>query len=80
MDVDRLAKFVEKPEVHRRVLGKYQGAYALGVTQLPNQKKAALSLSVEDQDADAFPREIELDGEKIPVIVQAQWSAPRPQK
>jgi hypothetical protein len=80
MNVDRLAEFVAKPEVHRRVLGKYQGAYALGVTELPNQKKAALSLSVEGEDKDAFPHEIELDGEKVPVIVQSKWSAPRPQK
>ena len=79
MDVDRLAEFVAQPEVHRRVLNNYRGAYALGVTRLPNQQQAALSLSVEDENADAFPHEIELDGEKVPVIVQAKWRAPRPQ-
>jgi len=79
MNVDRLAELVEKPQVHRRVLGSYRGAYALGVTQLPDKKTAALSLSVEHHDADAFPHVIELDGEQVPVVVHANWRAPHPQ-
>jgi hypothetical protein len=78
MDVERLAKLMEKPEVHRRVLGNYRGAYALGVTQLPHQQKAALSLSVESETADAFPHEVELEGERVPVVIQTKWIAPRP--
>ncbi|GAC1399897.1 MAG: hypothetical protein NVSMB56_15040 [Pyrinomonadaceae bacterium] len=78
MDIERLAKFVEKPEIHRRILGNYRGAYALGVTRNPQHKDAALSLSVESSDAEKFPREIELDGECVPVIIEPNWSAPRP--
>lgn len=80
MKAERLSKFVEKPEIHRRVLGKYKGGYALGVTETPDAKKAALSLSVESDDASAFPSEVEIDGESVPVIVQSKWSVPRPQK
>ncbi len=78
MDVERLAKLVGKPEVHRQLLGNYRGAYALGVTQLPHEQKAALSLSVESETADEFPREVELDGERVQVMIQTKWTAPRP--
>lgn len=77
MKVERLSKLVERPELHRRVLGDYKGAYALGVTQR-KQGDAALSLSVESRDADAFPREVEVEGERVPVIVQTEWAPPRP--
>ena len=79
MKVERLAKLVERPELHRRVLGDYKGAYALGVTQLPHEDHAALSLSVESGQAKDFPHEVELDGERVPVVVQTKWIAPRPQ-
>lgn len=80
MKVERLSKLVEKPEIHRRVLGKYRGGYALGVTQTADRSKAALSLSVESADASAFPQEIEIEGENVPVIIQSKWSVPRPLK
>ncbi|MGB8509676.1 MAG: hypothetical protein WCD76_14915 [Pyrinomonadaceae bacterium] len=80
MKVERLAKLVERPELHRRLLGDYKGAYALGVTQLPHQDHAAaLSLSVESGKAGDFPQEVELDGESVPIVVQTEWTAPRPQ-
>jgi len=80
VDANRLAKLVEEPDVHRRVLGKYRGPYALGVTQASGggSNDAALSLSVEGQDSDKFPSEIELDGERVPVVVNSRWTAPKP--
>ena len=80
MDVNRLAQLIEDPEVHRRVLGQYRGPYALGVTQLPSDRgnDAALSLSVEGKDSDQFPAEIEVDGERVPVVVNPRWTVPQP--
>ncbi|MET0754021.1 MAG: hypothetical protein ABWZ66_11630 [Pyrinomonadaceae bacterium] len=80
MKVERLSKFVEKPEIHRKVLGEYRGGYALGVTEAPGNRKAALSLSVEGDDIAKFPREVEIDGESVPVIIQRNWTVPRPLK
>ena len=79
MKVERLAKLVERPDLHRRVLGDYKGAYALGVTQLPHANHAALSLSVESGKVGDFPQEVELDRERVPIVVQTEWTAPRPQ-
>jgi hypothetical protein len=78
MTVERLATFVQKPDVHRRVLGSYRGAYALGVTQASRDQDAALSLSVASPDASSFPREIDIEGERVPIHIQTNWSAPRP--
>ena len=80
VDANRLAELIEEPDVHRRVLGKYRGPYALGVTQVSRGRStdAALSLSVEGQDSDKFPTEIELDGERVPVVVNQRWTVPQP--
>lgn len=80
MDANRLAELIEEPDVHRRVLGKYRGPYALGVTQASGggSNDAALSLSVEGEDSDKFPSEIELDGERVPVVVNSRWTVPKP--
>ena len=80
MDANRLAELIEEPDVHRKVLGQYRGPYALGVTQVSGggSKDAALTLSVEGQDSDKFPSEIELDGERVPVVVNSGWTVPKP--
>jgi hypothetical protein len=78
MDVSRLAALVSKPDVHREVLRGYSGPYALGVTRLNNDdRRAALRLRVQDGTPDEFPDEIELEGERVPVLVDVNWSAPR---
>jgi hypothetical protein len=80
MDVGRLATYVTKPEVHRSVLRHYSGPYALGVTRLDNNDEmGALRLRVEDAKADDFPSEIDVHGEKVPVLVDVDWKAPTPQ-
>jgi hypothetical protein len=80
MDVNRLAQFVSRPDVHREVLRGYSGPYALGVTRLNNDDRAgALRLRVQDGNAEEFPDEIEVDGERVPVLVDVNWTAPRRQ-
>ncbi len=80
MDANRLAELIQDRDVHRRVLGLYRGPYSLGVTQLSDGRgnDAALSLSVEAKDSDEFPSEIEIDGERVPVVVNSRWTVPVP--
>lgn len=79
MKEERLATLVEDPEVHRRLLGKYEGGYSLGVTLNPeNRAESALQLRIERDDVSAIPREIVLDGERVPVLVQTGFRVPVP--
>ncbi len=79
MTVDQLSTLVSRPDVHRQVLAGYSGPYALGVTRLNNDDRlGALRLRVENGHPAAFPKEIELEGEKVPVLVDSNWSAPKP--
>ena len=81
MDISRLASLVSLPNVHREVLRGYSGPYALGVTRLNNDDSAAaLRLRVEDGHLEEFPSEIELDGERVPVVVDTNWTTPKPLK
>jgi len=78
MGVSRLANLVSKPDVHREVLRGYSGPYALGVTRLNNDdRRGALPLRVQDGHPDEFPNEIELEGERVPVLVDVNWSVPK---
>jgi len=80
MDVTHLARLVSRADIHKRVLGRYAGPYSLGVTVLKdNNQDAALRLRVESSDLSEFPSEVEVEGEKIPVVVDGDWSAPVPQ-
>lgn len=81
MHVGRLASLVSRPDVHREVLRGYSGPYALGVTRLNNDdREGALRLRVEEAQPEEFPSEIELDGERVPVLVDTNWTAPKPLK
>ena len=77
MDVERLARHVEKPSLHRRLLGDYDGPYALGVTR-QDDGSAALSLSVASRSTKGFPKDVEIEGERIRVLVHPNWKAPTP--
>ena len=79
MDLTRLASFLKQPEVHRRILGNYSGAYSIGITFHPdNEKEAAIRVCVEGDDATLIATHITLAGQKFPVIVNTQFIAPRP--
>lgn len=79
MDVQSLARLIETPEFHRRVMGDYTGAYSLGITSDPARPSApALRVRVQGDEAPLIPTELDLDGETIPVLVSTRFHAPAP--
>jgi hypothetical protein len=74
MDITQLLDWVEQPETHRKVVGDYEGSYALGVLDNP----PGFLLRVEPADTDAFPRKVTLHGVDIPVRVVGNYQPPRP--
>jgi hypothetical protein len=78
MNESALANAVQRPEIHRQLLGAFRGAYALGVTQAPgNEADAAFLLRVEGPVPAQIPKSIAVDGEDVPVIVEGNFKAPR---
>jgi hypothetical protein len=78
MDQASLAEVIQQPDVHRRLLGTYEGAYALGVTTLAEKKgRVALLLRVEGDEPTEFPSHIFVDGEDVPVIVKGGFKPPK---
>jgi hypothetical protein len=77
MNQSSLAEAIERPEIHRKLLGKYKGAYALGVTKSPHDDSPALLLRIEGAVPDEFPTHVAVDGEQIPVVVVGGFSAPK---
>jgi len=77
MNESTLAEAIQKPEIHRRLLGKYRGAYALGVTSAPDDEGAALLLRIEGAVPKEIPKQIAVDGEQVPVKVVGGFKAPK---
>ena len=78
MNEASLAEAIQRPDVHRRLLGKYRGAYALGITCAPDDDDhAALLLRVEGAIPAEIPEKIAVDGEEVPVLVEGGFNAPR---
>lgn len=75
MKVEELADLIERPEVHRKVLGSYTGPYSLGVLSTSG-RGPALVLKV--ADATGFPTTVTVDGRTIPVVVQGGFRTPVP--
>ena len=73
---DQLQDWVNETETHRQVVGDYEGSYALGVIDNP----PALLLRVEPKDVSAFPTTVTLHGIEVPVRVEGDFKAPRPQR
>jgi hypothetical protein len=79
MNHESLAEAIQRPELHRNLLGSYKGAYALGVTKSPHDKKSpALLLRVEGE-AETFPTTVAVDGEQVPVVVVGGFRSPKAQ-
>jgi hypothetical protein len=74
MNAQQLLSWVEQPETHRKIVGDYEGSYALGVTDNP----PAFVLRVEPADVESFPTRVNLDGVEVPVIVEGNFKPPRP--
>ncbi|SIO04950.1 hypothetical protein SAMN05444166_2200 [Singulisphaera sp. GP187] len=73
MDTQQLLRWVDQPETHQKVVGEYEGSYALGVTSDP----PAFLLRVEPKDIGRFPKSVTLDGVNVPVIVHGGFVQPR---
>lgn len=80
MEQERLARLIEKPEVQRRILGDYDGAYALGLTSSPDQGKLAIRVRIEGTDPSVIPDQVDLEGETVPILVHTGFKAPVPLK
>ena len=76
MDTKQLLHCVNLPQTHQKIVGEYEGCYALGVTDNP----PAFVLRVEPQDVDSFPDKITIHSVEVPVIVQGGFEPPKPQK
>jgi hypothetical protein len=75
MDAKKLASLLGSRDLHTRLLGNYEGAYALGVVS--KEGAPALQLRVEaGTRASAFASFIVLDGEKVPVFVLPDFKKP----
>ncbi len=72
-----LATIIDRPDLHRLVLGDYTGEYSLGVTSNGKDSGLALLLRVEPEDTKGFAREVFFEGQKIPVIVQGSFRKPK---
>jgi hypothetical protein len=75
MDTKQLMNWVNQPLTHRKIVGDYDGSYALGVTDNP----PAFVLRVEPKDVGAFPDKVVIQGVEVPVIVHGGFQKPTPQ-
>lgn len=74
MNVKQLLDWVAEPQTHRQIVGDYQGAYALGVTDDP----PAFALRVEPEDVKNFPDRVTIHGVDVPVVVHGGFGPPKP--
>lgn len=74
MDAKQLMNWVDQPETHQKIVGDYDGSYALGVTDNP----AAFLLRVEPADVRSFPSEVNIHGVQVPVVVRGNFGPPVP--
>lgn len=75
MDTKQLRHWVNLPQTHQKIVGGYEGCYALGVTDDP----PSFVLRVEPDDVAIFPDKITIHGVEIPVIVRGGFEPPKPQ-
>ena len=78
VEQERLARLLEQPEVQQRILGDYEGAYALGLTSSPDHGKLAIRVRIEGTDPSVIPDQVDLEGETVPVLVHTGFKAPVP--
>jgi hypothetical protein len=78
MDINALRNWLERPEVHRKILAGYSGPYSLGIGKDPGSPAPALILQVEGTDQGHFPAKVRVDGEEVPLIVKRSFKAPVP--
>ena len=74
MDIKQLMTWVDLPETHQKIVGDYEGAYALGVIDNP----PSFLLRVESADVSGFPATVSIHGVKVPVVVNGNFARPLP--
>ena len=80
MTLMQLESHISIPEIHRKILQNYTGAYALGVTRLnAESNEGAFHLHVTGETLAEFPNQVEIDGEDVPVLVNRNWTPPTTQ-
>jgi hypothetical protein len=73
MDVNSLRHSLERPEVLRKILAGYSGPYTLGIGKGP-----VVILQVDGATERRFPSTIDLDGEKVSLVVKRNFRVPVP--
>jgi len=77
MGLSYLREAIERPEVIRKIVRSYNGAYSLGITRLPgSDDEFAFLLRVEDENPTGLPHEVTVNGHKIQVIVKGGFRRP----
>jgi hypothetical protein len=80
MDQQALETLLKTPDVQRRLVGNFQGAYAVGISEPPTETHPPrLLLRVASQDVSQFPTEINLAGEQVAIDVRPNFRPPMPQ-
>lgn len=75
----RLAALIARPDVHKQILGDYQGSYSLGLTLNPeNRNELTIRVRVEGEDTNGIARQVTLEGDTIPIIISTNFKAPMP--
>ncbi len=81
MDATRLAKLIERPDIQRQILNRYEGGYSIGLTAQPNNPSAlAIRVRIAAADASQIPTSLVLDGETVPILVHPGFTLPEPLK
>jgi hypothetical protein len=74
MDAKQLMSWTEEPETHQKIVGDYDGAYSLGVSDNP----PAFLLRVESDEVSGFPTKVNVHGVEVPVVVRGNFVPPVP--
>ena len=77
MTAQQLGKLLERSETHRLIVGNHPGPYALGVTHAPDPSQG-FAFVLKIADPTGVPDSVEIEGQRIPVIVQGGFRRPVP--
>jgi len=81
MRPEQLSSVLQKADVHRQLLGDYDGPYSLGVGRDPEDPSApAIVLHVQDAPSVNPPTHLDIGSERVRVIIRRGFVAPRPLK
>jgi len=77
MTQERLSALLKRPDVQRTILRQYHGAYSIGLTSNPARRgEMAIRVRIEGEDSNRVAKQIVLDDEVVPVVVNTGYSAP----